>query len=1093
VASARLDVAAVPEPRAAAVAPSLVFLPPLGTGVADPATFDATAAPVVEICPWNGTACTAAPVARFSTTPSGATLPLTVDAAAGRYEASWNLLDARFLTRQTYRIRVLQGTVVLGGVSVDVTRGRWALTRADGTLAPLAGATELPIRFGLNVVPVPNRPPVATITTPAPDAPFTEGQPVAFSGGATDPEDGALAGASLVWTSDRDGRIGTGTSFSTVTLSVGTHVVTLTATDSHGATGTATVRITVSRATPGPLTNGATVTGRIAVAHQVDQWTFTANQGDRVVVSLGETDNNATGFTPWLRVLDPSGTVVASNFGFFAAQVEFAAPAAGTYRVLVASADGGGVGTGDYRLTLIKAPGALTVTPGDEGGALTNGATHTGSIYTGDVDGWTFIANQGEHVVVSLGETDNSSGFSPWLRVVGPNGTVVGSNFGFFAAQVEFSAPTAGTYTVIVGSAAGGFTGTGGYLLTLIKAPGALTISPSDQGGPLANGATHSGNLYTGDVDPWTFSASQGDRVVISLGETANSSGLSPWLRVVDPTGVVVASNFGFFAAQVEFAAPTTGSYTVIVGSAAGGFTGTGDYLLTLVKGPGALTVSPGDQGGPLTNGATHTGSIYTGDVDGWTFTANQGDRVVVSLGETDNSSGLSPWLRVVGPNGAAIGSNFGFSAAQVEFAAPTTGTYTVVVGSAAGGFTGTGDYLLTLVKGPGALAVSPGDQGGAMTNGATHAGSIYLGDVDGWTFAANQGDRVVISLGETANSSGFSPWLRVVGPTGAVIGSNFGFSAAQVEFAAPAAGTYTVIVGSAAGGFTGTGDYLLTLVKGPGALAVSPGDQGGAMTNGATHPGSIYLGDVDGWTFTANQGDRVVVSLGETDNSSGLSPWLRIVSPTGASVGSNFGFSAAQVEFAAPATGTYTVIVGSAGGGFTGTGDYLLTLIRAPGALTVSPGDQGGGITSGSTRTGSIYLGDIDGWTLTATQGERVVVGLSETANSSGFSPWLRVVSPTGAVVGSNFGFSAAQVAFNAPTTGTYTVIVGSAGGGFTGTGDYLLTLSVGPLVPFATRVGLVDVVRSPGDVGAPAVAHRPNTPRPTAAERRAERWRGP
>ena len=38
-------------------------------------------------------------------------------------------------------------------------------------------------------------------------------------------------------------------------------------------------------------------------------------------------------------------------------------------------------------------------------------------------------------------------------------------------------------------------------------------------------------------------------------------------------------------------------------------------------------------------------------------------------------------------------------------------------------------------------------------------------------------------------------------------------------------------------------------------------------------------------------------------------------------------GFSAAHVQFVAPLTGTYTVIVGSAGGGFTGTGDY--TLIR--------------------------------------------------------------------------------------------------------------------------------------------------------------------
>ena len=65
------------------------------------------------------------------------------------------------------------------------------------------------------------------------------------------------------------------------------------------------------------------------------------------------------------------------------------------------------------------------------------------------------------------------------------------------------------------------------------------------------------------------------------------------------------------------------------------------------------------------------------------------------------------------------------------------------------------------------------------------------------------------------------------------------------------------MIVGSAGGGFTGTGDYLLTVVRGPGVLSVSSGDQGGALANGATQQGNIYQGDVDGWTFSAGAGDQ--------------------------------------------------------------------------------------------------------------------------------------------------------------------------------------------------------------------------------------------
>ena len=91
-----------------------------------------------------------------------------------------------------------------------------------------------------------NRPPTAAITAPANNASVVQGASVAFAGTGSDPEDGALTGASLVWTSSINGPIGTGTGFSTSTLSVGTHTITLTATDSKGATGTATITITVT-------------------------------------------------------------------------------------------------------------------------------------------------------------------------------------------------------------------------------------------------------------------------------------------------------------------------------------------------------------------------------------------------------------------------------------------------------------------------------------------------------------------------------------------------------------------------------------------------------------------------------------------------------------------------------------------------------------------------------------------------------------------------------------------------------------------------------------------------------------------------------
>jgi hypothetical protein len=153
---------AAPASAPSVAAPALTWLAPLGTGAADPATFDAGAAPVVEVCAWTGAACAAAPVARFTTMPAGTDLPLTVDAAAGRYEAAWGLMDASFRTRATYRIRVLHGATELGAVSVDVVRGRWALT-SPASPAPLHAAVALTIRFGLSAAPADELTPEQTI------------------------------------------------------------------------------------------------------------------------------------------------------------------------------------------------------------------------------------------------------------------------------------------------------------------------------------------------------------------------------------------------------------------------------------------------------------------------------------------------------------------------------------------------------------------------------------------------------------------------------------------------------------------------------------------------------------------------------------------------------------------------------------------------------------------------------------------------------------------------------------------------------------------------------------------------------------------
>src|SRR6185369_6073769 len=95
-----------------------------------------------------------------------------------------------------------------------------------------------------------NTAPVVTISTPTSGSSFNSGSSISFTGSATDTQDG-IRTASLVWTSSIDGQIGTGGSFSKSSLSAGTHTIIATATDTAGATGQASISLTVTASSTG--------------------------------------------------------------------------------------------------------------------------------------------------------------------------------------------------------------------------------------------------------------------------------------------------------------------------------------------------------------------------------------------------------------------------------------------------------------------------------------------------------------------------------------------------------------------------------------------------------------------------------------------------------------------------------------------------------------------------------------------------------------------------------------------------------------------------------------------------------------------------
>ena len=91
----------------------------------------------------------------------------------------------------------------------------------------------------------PNNAPVVNISSPLDASAYEVADSITFTGIASDTEDAGLGAGNLAWSSNIDGNIGSGATFSR-TLSSGAHTITASATDSGGKTGSDSVSVVVT-------------------------------------------------------------------------------------------------------------------------------------------------------------------------------------------------------------------------------------------------------------------------------------------------------------------------------------------------------------------------------------------------------------------------------------------------------------------------------------------------------------------------------------------------------------------------------------------------------------------------------------------------------------------------------------------------------------------------------------------------------------------------------------------------------------------------------------------------------------------------------
>ncbi|MBD5779869.1 pre-peptidase C-terminal domain-containing protein, partial [Pelagicoccus sp. NFK12] len=153
--------------------------------------------------------------------------------------------------------------------------------------------------------------------------------------------------------------------------------------------------------------------------------------------------------SPLLNVFAPDGTFVTGDSDSDNAKVFLYAEQAGTYVVAVENGDNVFPElSGTYDLYYSNMLEEFTISEGDEGGPLQNGARTSGAIDTGDVDLWTFEAQVGDPINISFAEIGGN--FSPYVIVFNPDGTTAGWDSDSSNARVFLEAEQAGKYVVSV-------------------------------------------------------------------------------------------------------------------------------------------------------------------------------------------------------------------------------------------------------------------------------------------------------------------------------------------------------------------------------------------------------------------------------------------------------------------------------------------------------------------------------------------------------------------------------------------------------------------------------------------------------------------
>ena len=329
------------------------------------------------------------------------------------------------------------------------------------------------------------------------------------------------------------------------------------------------------------------------------------------------------------------------------------------------------------------------------------GQYYHGTIVRGDPNVYTFSANVGELVTVLMGEVGDNTNFYPQVELYEPDWTRTVA-YGDYSATINAKKINlCGTHRIIAGDRSGN--GTGEYGLTMIKSPATNVNEPEDGPVPTLPGEYKSGYIDAGDLDVYTFYADAGDSVTVRMGEVGDIASFYPRFELTEPDGTRTNASGNDYSAMINAKKITQSGICMIIARDLYGHRG-GRYGLSMIKIPGTTTNDPEDdpvgilqtKEWPFTK--HKNGYIAEGDLDAYSFYANAGDLVTLTMQEVVANSPLYPRFELTEPNGTRTDGSGGDDSATIKDKKITeSGIYMIIVRDLYGHRGG--EYDLTLKR----------------------------------------------------------------------------------------------------------------------------------------------------------------------------------------------------------------------------------------------------------------------------------------------------------------------------------------------------------------------------------------------------------